>query len=175
MLLKNPSDIDITEKLSLSLDVGIRSYVENDLDYLQWAGATEYRSVFIDTYQRYLKSEVKMLIAETNKLPVGLLWIDISNKASEGVGVFYALQVIWILRSKGIGTYLISSGIEILRQEGFGMVELAVKKDNLRAKKLYEFLGFRVIKDEMSVWEYVDPKGIQKQVSEDVWVMRKRV
>jgi len=161
--------------LSINLDITIRNYQETDLQTLQWAGAIQYRSIFVDTYERKQKNEVVMLVAVANDFPAGTLWLDLDLKSKDSVGILYALQVIWILRSMGIGRKLIETGLEILRSNNLNIAELSVKKDNLRAKKLYISMGFQVIREELSRWSYADTAGITQEIVEDVWVMQKNL
>lgn len=160
---------------SIDLDISIRNYLESDLQTLQWAGVVEYRNIFIDTYKRKLKGEVVMLVAEANSYPVGMVWLDIDLKSKDGIGIIYALQVVWLLRSKGIGKKLIEDSLEIFRQNNIKTAELSVKKENIRAKKLYLALGFQVVRDEFSRWSYRNLEGKDIEVTEDVWVMQKVV
>ncbi len=57
--------------------------------------------------------------------------------------------------------------------KGFHISELAVEKDNPRAQRRYERLGYQVVRDNIEEWNYTPPGGTTVHAMSDEWVMHK--
>ena len=73
-------------------------------------------------------------------------WCDVvPNKrptlAHSGV---LGIGLIEAFRSRGLGTALMQTAIDAAFRKGLTRIELTVRKDNIRARRLYEKLGFEV-------------------------------
>ena len=77
------------------------------------------------------------------------------------------------LQNLGIGTRLIAAVEDLLQKRGYKIVELGVEKDNPDAKRLYERLGYRLLRDNLEKWEIVTPDGQTVQEQADEWIMQK--
>jgi ribosomal protein S18 acetylase RimI-like enzyme len=71
-----------------------------------------------------------------------------------------------------IGTALFLHVEAVARERGFGAIELAVAKDEPRARALYERLGYEVVGEGVGRWSYRDGDD-EIWVVEDEWSMRK--
>jgi ribosomal protein S18 acetylase RimI-like enzyme len=114
-----------------------------------------------------------MLVAVVNEFPVGQVWIDLVKQREQATGILYALRVLPPLQNLGIGTRLIAAVEDLLCKRGYKIVELGVEKDNPDAKRLYERLGYCVIRDNLETWEIVTPDGQKVQEQALEWIMRK--
>lgn len=162
------------DQFSLTLPVTIRPCQESDLANLEWFGLlTEYRRTITDAFQRHQKGEIIMLVAEANRFPIGQVWIDLIKRRENASGVLWALRVLIPFQNLGIGTRLIGSAERLLKAQGFRLSELGVEKDNPRAQRLYERLGYQVIRDNIEEWEYTPPNGTPVQVRTDEWILHK--
>ena len=47
------------------------------------------------------------------------------------------------------------------------------EKDNPRAQRLYERLGYRVVRDHIGEWEYTPPNEAPVRVRNDEWILHK--
>jgi len=89
-----------------------------------------------------LRKGVPQFVALLDGKVVG--WCDISPERADTMahGGVLGMGVIEVHRGKGIGSALIRATLNRARQAGFTRVELTVREDNVRAKALYEKLGF---------------------------------
>jgi ribosomal protein S18 acetylase RimI-like enzyme len=114
-----------------------------------------------------------MLVAEANHFPVGQVWVDLTKRYEEGIGVLWALRALIPFQNLGIGTRLITSAEGQLKALGFRISELDVEKDNPRAQRLYERLGYQIVADNIEEWDYTPPHGVAVHVINDEWIMHK--
>jgi ribosomal protein S18 acetylase RimI-like enzyme len=166
----------LSNHFTLPLHVSIRPCRETDLLDLEWFGRlTDFRQTIADAFKRSQQGEVIMLVAEANCFPVGQIWIDLTMRRTEAIGVLWALRVFKPFQNIGIGSRLLASAEKILKDKDFTTAEIGVEKDNLEARRLYERMGYQVIKDNVEAWGYTTPEG--KQVHETIieWIMHKRL
>ena len=73
-------------------------------------------------------------------------WCDVFPEKRETMahGGVLGMGIVEGYRGKGIGTALMRAPLEKAKKAGFTRVELTVREDNLRAKALYEKVGFQV-------------------------------
>ena len=162
------------EQRHLSIDVTIRLCEQKDLLDLEWFGLfSDLRNLYDSAYERHVKGENIMLVAEVNHFPVGQVWIDLTKLKNDSIGVLWALRVLPPLQNLGIGTSLIRSAESLLSGHGYNIAELGVAKDNNGAKRLYERLGYRVVGDNIEKWDYITLKGETVHVVEHEWILRK--
>ena len=158
----------------VTMQVSIRPCQREDLPQLEWFGLlARYRQLFAGTFARSEKGEVVMLVAAVNEFPVGQVWIDLVKQREQAIGSLYALRVLPALQNLGIGTRLIAAVEDLLQKRGYKIVELGVEKDNPGAKRLYERLGYRVLRDNLEKREIVTPDGRGVQECADEWIMHK--
>jgi ribosomal protein S18 acetylase RimI-like enzyme len=162
------------DQFIITLPVTIRTCRPTDLANLEWFGLlTEYRQMIAEAFQRFQKGEILMLVAEVNRFPAGQVWVDLVKRREESIGVLWALRVFLPFQNLGIGTALIASAEERLNSLGFLISELGVEKDNVQAKRLYERLGYGVVREHIEAWEYIPPDGSTLRVTSDEWIMHK--
>jgi len=150
-----------------------RGLLDEDQQNLEWFGLfTSYRQLFADTFARSEKGEIVMLVADINQFPVGSVWIDLVKRREQSTGILYALRVLPPLQNMGIGTRLIVAVESLLQKRGYKIVELGVEMDNPGAHRLYERLGYRVLRDNLEKWEIVTPDGLTVQEQADEWIMQ---
>lgn len=162
------------DQLTINLPIIIRTCRENDLSDLEWFGLlTEYRQTIRNAFQRYQKGEIIMLIAEANHFPIGQVWIDLTKRREQSIGFLWSLRVFIPFQNLGIGTRLIASAERQLKTQRFRISELSVEKDNPHAQRLYERLGYQVVRDNIEEWEYTPPNGKLVHVRNDEWILHK--
>lgn len=161
---------------SLHLNITIRHTRRDDLRKLEWFGSmTEFRESIEHDYQRAEGGEVACLVAEANDFPIGQVLVDFVKLADESVGVIWALRVLFNMHNLGIGTRLTEAAEHCIREQGLHTAELGVAKDNPNAKRLYERLGYHVIRDHIDCWHYTTPDGETKHIEEHIWILRKKL
>ena len=150
------------EQFSIELDINIRPCEQTDLPKLEWFGMfTDYREIILAAFERQEKDEVVMLIAEVNHFPIGQLWIDLTKQCKDSIGVLWAFRVLPPFQGRGIGHCLLELTEKILKDKGFTIAEIGVEKDNPKAKRLYERMGYQVVKDNVEEWDFATPEGKQ--------------
>lgn len=146
---------------------------------LEWEGAyTHYRKVFQQTYADVVRGQRVMLVAVLGAQVIGQVFIQLSSterRYADGYsrGYLYSLRVRPEWQAQGIGTRLIKAAETALRARGFTTAVIAAGKENPRAHKLYECLGYHTFADDPGVWYFQDVNGVQQSVNEPCWVMQK--
>jgi ribosomal protein S18 acetylase RimI-like enzyme len=160
--------------------VRIRPVKRSDLPALEWNGELiHFRRLFADAYERVELGEAIIWIAELpRKGVVGQLFLSLQSGRSElsdgeARGYIYGVRVRSAYRSHGIGTRLILTAEGELIRRGYRYATLNVGRDNPKAQRLYERLGYRVVGPEEGRWSYEDDKGIRRDVYEPAWRMEK--
>ena len=164
------------KSFSVSMKITIRMCERNDLRNLEWFGLfTPHREILRSVFNRHLRGDNVMLIADVNTFPIGQVWIDLKKKRMESTGVLWALRVLPWLQKLGIGTRLIIAAEELLRHQGFTYSEIGVEIKNPRAKKLYERLGYSPIGRVVEEYSFKTPDGVTMHVQVDQFLMRKQL
>ncbi len=160
--------------------VQIRTVREEDLAGLEWDGEyAHFRRVYADAYERAKSGRSILWIAD---LPgagvIGQVFIQLicdRPELADGVNraYLYAFRIRPDYRSQGLGTRMLAVVEQDLRRRRFHSVTLNVARENVRARKLYERLGYRVVAPEQGIWSYPDENGTWHNVKEPAWRMEK--
>ena len=167
--------------LKLEVPIALRLATYSDLPKLEWYGQyTHFRALFRRTYQEQLQNRRLMLVADFNGFPIGHIFIQLSSSEqniSDGKrrAYLYSLRVMEMFQEQGIGSRLILEAEMLVAERGFTSVTIAAAKDNPRARRLYERLGYRVFGDDEGKWSYVDHENRVRYVHEPCWVLEKRI
>lgn len=172
--------INIDEILNQEKKWRIRSIIDGDLESLCWGKLFRpYINLMkLSLYDHKMEKKV-YLVVEVNGKIAGQIIIDWrvlkDETKSDGVtrAYLYSFRVFPPYRSRGLGTAMIGFCEKYLTGKGFKAATIAVEKNNPRALKLYEKLGYKTYKDEDIEWEYLDDKGVIRKVKEPEWVMIK--
>ena len=157
----------------------IRSARASDLPLLEWFG--EHRSMRLveaASWAHVQAGTVLFLVADVGAFPVGQVKIalmhDEDAKADgKRSGYLYGLRVFGPFRRLGIGTGLIEQAEELLRDRGFRWATIAVERQNPDARRLYDRLGYVVVREVHRSWSYVDPEGMEHPVEVDEVLLHK--
>lgn len=93
------------------------------------------------------------LVAESEGKLLGAVWTRILTGEIRGYGNVdtstpeFAISVLKEFRRQGIGKRLMEEMIAVLKERGYDKASLSVDKENY-AYRMYESLGFKVIKDQ---------------------------
>jgi ribosomal protein S18 acetylase RimI-like enzyme len=167
--------------LTLEMPVAFRLANYGDLPKLEWYGQyTHFRALFRRTYQEQLQHRRLMLVADCRNFPVGNIFIQLSSseqRISDGRkrAYLYSLRVMDMFQGQGIGTRLVLEAEVLAADHGFSWVTIAAAKDNIRARHLYERLGYRVFAEDEGKWNYLDHENRMRYVHEPCWVLEKRI
>jgi ribosomal protein S18 acetylase RimI-like enzyme len=137
----------------LSLEVHVRLARESDLQNMEWLGMFSHdRHIIEDSYQRQLRGENLMLLADINGFPAAQAWVDLERKRHQDIGIIWAVRVLPFLQGLGLGTRLINIAESLLANRGIGISELSVEQTNVGAHRLYERLGYTPAGEEDGHW-----------------------
>ncbi|MFH8239033.1 GNAT family N-acetyltransferase [Streptomyces sp. NPDC018321] len=143
---------------TIVMPVSVRDLLPRDLPACAWSGSA--------THLRHVESElVRAAAGEVDYLavctPVGLPVAigGVDYRVSEGAGTLWQLAVLPALQSRGLGTLLVRAAERRIRDRGRLRAELAVEEDNVRARALYERLGYVAYGREPDAWDEEGPDG----------------
>jgi ribosomal protein S18 acetylase RimI-like enzyme len=160
----------------------IRTATHRDLPALEWGNELKhFRRLFADAYDRSTKGEAFIWIAELlDRGVIGQLIVSFTSSRPELAdgstrAYIYGVRVQSEYRNQGVGTRLMLTTETDLSQRGFLYATLNVGRQNPKAQRLYERLGYRVVDTEPGHWSYLDENGIRRDVYEPAWRMEKRL
>lgn len=164
-------------RVRLDVDCLVRDIRAADLPLLEWFGTHAHFRHMEQANYRDVEAGAKLwLVADVNGFPVGHLKINVRVEdplRGNPRGYLFALRVFEPFQRLGVGTQLIQAAEDVLRARHFRYVSIAVGKDNPRARRLYERLGYRVYREEMGRWQYVDLQGRLHRMEEPEFLMDK--
>jgi ribosomal protein S18 acetylase RimI-like enzyme len=170
-IVNNRAMINIQIPLREHQSLRIRAAMRVDLPALEWGGELKhFHRLFGDAYERVERDEAFIYIAELPEVGlIGQLFLSFCSgrpELSDGVsrGYIYGVRVRPEYRNRGVGTQLM---------RGFSKATLNVGRDNPKAQRLYERLGYRVVAAENGRWSYEDENGLRREVYEPAWRMEK--
>ncbi|MGD2026250.1 MAG: GNAT family N-acetyltransferase [Anaerolineales bacterium] len=150
-----------------------RLAVEDDLREMEWEGRYKrYRRVYKDVYHRASRGLALMWVVELPSFGlIGQAFIQLKMRdrsCANGTSRAYihSFRVRPSLRNRGIGTDLMAHIEQDLKARGFQEVTLNVAEDNHGALRLYERLGYQIMKKIPGTWSYYDDRGKLRHVSE---------
>lgn len=175
--MKPKTDLpDIYDRFAVEFDVVIRNCVESDLPHLEWFGLyTEHREIICGVFEEQQSGRAEMLIADVGGFPAGQLWLDLTRKDSESVGVLWAFRVFPIFQSRGIGKHLIEVAEQVLLARGYFWAEIALDKRFPRALPLYLRLGYSPIESVQEEFSYTNSTGAPMDAGVDLLLLRKKI
>ncbi|WP_236241859.1 N-acetyltransferase [Streptomyces sp. CC228A] len=138
--------------------VRVRGLLVGDLPACAWAGSARHLRQVERELARAAAGEVDYLaVCTPADLPVAIGGVD--YQVSAGAGTLWQLAVHPALRSCGLGTLLVRAAERRIAERGLGRAELAVEEANIRARALYERLGYTAYGRAMDAWDAEGPDG----------------
>lgn len=165
--------------MEIRLQVQFRFAQKPDLPKLEWHGEyTHFRRVFSRAYDDQVAGRRLLLLAVTNDFPIGQIFIQLTEPndvfaTGNARGYLYSFRVMDAFRGQGIGTALLHEAERILVERNYQTVSIAAAKDNPRARRLYERMGFVVFSEDSGHWQYTDHEGRTRYVVEPCWILEK--
>lgn len=164
------------ESFALTLAIQIRRCQAEDLSNLDWFGLlADHREMVQMAYERQLRGENVMLMADLSGLPVGQVWIDLVRKKQEAAGVIWALRVLPWLRNRGLGRRLVAAAETQILAHGLALAEVGVELNNPNARRLYERLGYQGTRRAREEYVLINNQGQPIPMCADLWLMRKEL
>ncbi|MGW4231710.1 GNAT family N-acetyltransferase [Streptomyces sp. NPDC004980] len=158
------------------IDVRVRLTVRDplpaDLASCGWSGSELHLAGVARQLERARLGEVDYLaVCTATDVPVAKGGVD--YRVKEGVGTLWQLAVHPALQSCGVGTFLVGAAEERIRNRGLRQAELGVEESNLRARALYERLGYVAYDREPDAWDERAPDGSLRRYETMCTLMRK--
>lgn len=148
--------------------------VRNDLSAITWSGSPTHIVSVGKALERVDSREVEYLaVRAPNGEPVAKGGIDYA--ANEGAGTLWQLATHRELQGMGLGTRLIEEAENRIRRRGLHWAVMSVEDENLRARALYERLGYRAFGRERASWEQEDDQGNIGLYETELTKLRKRL
>ncbi len=164
-------------RMHLDLDCVVRDVRPTDLPLLEWFGAYAHFRRLEEGNYRDVEAGTKLwFVAEANGFPIGHVKVNLRvSDPSRGNprGYLFALRVFEPFQGLAVGTALVRVAEAALRARGSRYVSIAVGKDNPRARRLYERLGYSIYREEVGRWQYVDLEGRLHRMEEPEYLLDK--
>lgn len=161
------------------LSFRIREATESDLIGLEWEGEySQYRHLYQRSMQEAKKGRRILLVSEAEDKLIGQIFIQLNTIPADplklpATGYLYSFRVRSEYRNLGIGTALVQSAEDKLSQRAFRRVLIGVAKDNMRARRLYQRLGYSFLVEDSGEWSFIDHKNDERFVNEPTYIMEK--
>jgi ribosomal protein S18 acetylase RimI-like enzyme len=177
----SPPAEDHPRTLFSDVEYRIRTLEEADLSALEWDGEyVRFRNLFRQAYEE-MRGGVRLILILEHLQPPSVIgqifiqWNSADPRLADGFarGYLYALRVKPEYRGRGLGTRLLQAAEQELLDRRMQAASIGVEKSNLRARALYERLGYRLIGEDPGRWSYIDHMGMKQNVSEPAWLMEK--
>ena len=147
---------------------------QEDISQLEWSGSPLHIDSVRDALTRVASGSVQYLVVRAPcGRPIGKGGIE--NADPHGLGKLWQLATHPELQSLGIGTHLIAELENRVRSRDNSVSWLGVELENVRARSLYERLGYEVFAEEMDGWETEDATGRRYWKEVRVALMRRSI
>lgn len=153
--------------------VRFREAVEADLREIEWEGNYQkYRQVYADVYRRTGRGLALMWLADLPEFGLvgqGFVQLKMHDKSCANGrtrAYIHSFRVRPGMRNRGLGTALMEHIENDLLQRGFREVTLNVAEENDGALRLYQRLGYSILKKIPGKWSFYDDKGKLQHVVE---------
>ncbi|MYU25591.1 N-acetyltransferase [Streptomyces sp. SID8352] len=160
--------------ISVVLRLAVRDLVHADLASCGWAGSDHHLAGVARQLERVRAGEVDYLaVCPATDIPVAKGGVD--YRVRKGAGTLWQLAVHPALQSCGIGTFLVEAAELRIRTRGLRRAELGVEESNLRARALYERLGYVAYGRQPDSWDERAPDGSLRRHETMCTLMRKEL
>ncbi|MQC26775.1 MAG: GNAT family N-acetyltransferase [Chloroflexi bacterium] len=161
-------------------EVPLRQLVESDLRGLEWEGEyIHFRRIYELAYRRALKGDAVLWVADGAEGLLGQLFVLLRSMADPAAAdgrrraFIHSFRVRPEVRGRGLGSRMLRKAEGDLRRRGYRWASLNVARDNAAAVRLYKRAGYAIVSEEEGRWMYLDHRGIEREVHEPSWRMRK--
>lgn len=163
-----------SRRYALTIPIEIRDLTHEDLASVAEFAAPTHVVAVERALARAARGDVSYLAAAVGGTSVvGTAVIDFSAGDDPDAGVIAQLAVHPALRRLGIGSLLIRAAEEVIAERGRATAHLAVDDANLDARRLYERLGYRPVRQQVGEWVERWPDGrVQRRRSPQTLLAR---
>lgn len=129
----------------------------DEVSNVDWSGSPSHLRSVATAIARGHKEVEYLAVRAPDGQPVSKGGIDFTQRP--GNGVLWQLATMEQLQSLGLGTRLIEEAERRIRARGIPFAALGVEDHNVRARALYERLGYVPFGRESSAWDQEDEHG----------------
>lgn len=157
----------------------IRKATNNDLPGLEWEGEyRKYRQIYRRALDEAKRGRRILLVADMEGKLIGQIFIQLHTvsvdpKRIPRTAYLYSFRVRPEFRNLGIGTSLVSVAEETLRGKAFHRALIGVAKDNPKALRLYQRLGYEMLTEDPGEWSFVDDENRLRNIVEPTFILEK--
>lgn len=143
----------------------VRACEPGDVEALEEAAPTGPNQYHQLKLERQRRGECTYLVAWDGDAPLGHGEVKWDGCNAEEVRSAYPNcpeingLLVYQLRGRGIGTALIRAAEDLARSRGCELIGIGADDDNLRARTLYERLGYQSGIKYVDVWSHIDDAG----------------
>jgi ribosomal protein S18 acetylase RimI-like enzyme len=170
------------DKLPISDKVVIRHLHKSELKTLEWGGEYKhFRRLYADIFQNSNQGKAILWVAELPHVEIiGQMLVQLCSSRTELADGFsrayiFGFRIKPPYRGKGVGTKMLLIVENDLRRRCFQNATLNVAQDNIKALKLYQRLGYKIVADDPGEWSYINHEGKRCDVKEPSWRMEKNL
>ncbi|MDX3100439.1 GNAT family N-acetyltransferase [Nonomuraea angiospora] len=150
----------------------VRDLTGKDLEWCSWSGSALHLTSVARELERAQRGDVDYLaVCPPSDMPMAIGGVD--YQVNPGAGILFQLAVHPALQSCGLGTLLVQAAEQRILARGLHRAELSVEEDNLRARALYERLGYVGYERKTEAWDAEGPDGVIRRYEAICTVMRK--
>ena len=163
-------------------NVKIRLAAKSDLREMEWEGEFQhFRTVYADVYDRSKRGLALMWVAELpgkGLLGQAFIQLKMSDRSSadgRNRAYLHSFRVRPAVRGRGLGTAIMRHVEQDLLRRGFRELTLNVAEENEGAIRLYQRLGYKIVKRIPGEWAYYDDQGRLQTMAEPGFRLIKRL
>lgn len=160
----------------------IRKIKHNDLPDLEWEGEfMHFRRLYINAFQNQQNGTAILWVVELPEAGIiGQVFVQLNGSRPELAdgqyrAYIYSVRIKCKYRNMGIGSKIMVHAEQDILKRGYSFATLNVGKQNTKARRFYQRLGYQVISDEPGYWSYLDHHGKRRYVHEPSWRMQKQL
>lgn len=179
---KPPEPVPTTPDSAWFSLVSIRNANQEDLPALEWEGEySRYRRIYAEVFRRMQRGLAVMWLAEVPEAGViGQVFIqfDMHDKScanGKDRGYIHSFRVRPEYRDSGLGTLLMDVAERDMQSRGYCEVTLNVARENSGALRLYQRLGYSILKKIPGRWSYYDEHNVLHHEVEPSYRMFKKL
>ncbi len=161
-------------KILLDTEFEIRSAIDTDIPMLTYL-LSNWSSYYQDKWKQKLENKLDIFVATINDLPIVNLLLDWTKYADQNTAQISSFMVLSPFRNLGIGTVMMDFAEKVIIQKNLKIAQTGAYKTNLKAKKLYERLGYELTGEQQGTLQYTTESGKIETKYEDCWILQKKL
>lgn len=161
------------------VDLRVREATVLDLPALEWEGEyLHFRRVYREAMKEAQKGRRVILVAQLQDQLIGQIFVNYystwrNSQPGLQTGYLHSFRVKPDFRNQGVGRSLIQTAEAYLAGRHFQRVVISVAKNNGRALRFYQNLGYWIFMDDPGEWSFLDHRNKVQHISEPAFILHK--